>query len=58
MLIQFSLNFQEKGLIKKLEEDLDAYTLFVPSNEYARTVNVTVVSTGPEVVKLFYAQLN
>ena len=58
MLIQFSSNFQEKGLIKKLEEDLDAYTLFVPSNEYARTVNVTIVSTGPEVGKLFHAQLN
>ena len=58
MLIQFSLNFQEKGLIQKLEEDLDAYTLFVPSNEYARTVNVTVVSTCPDVIKLFHAQLN
>ena len=38
---------QEKNLLKRLEDDLNEYTLFIPSDTYARTVNVTVVSVNP-----------
>lgn len=33
---------KEKNLLKRLEDDLNEYTLFIPSDTYARTVNVTV----------------
>ena len=41
------LYFQDKNLIDKLENDMDQYTLFVPSDAYASRVNVTVVGKAP-----------